>query len=92
MLADLLGGSSDAVDCHDGRDLVIPNGRMVGVRGPSVDLCWLNVHSGGFKSSGLISFWDKAGVSDCPFCSTITQATLPYQIRELQLWKAETHA
>lgn len=45
----------EAVDCHDRRDL-ISNGRMVGVRGSGVDLCWLNVHSSGFKSSGLIFF------------------------------------
>lgn len=55
----LPGRSSGAVDCHDGRHLVIPNGRLVGVRGPSVDLCWLNVHSGGFKSSGWIFFGIK---------------------------------
>lgn len=34
----LPSGSSDAVDCHDRRDLVISNGRMVGVRGSGVDL------------------------------------------------------
>lgn len=89
----LPSGSGDAGDCHGGRRLVIPNGRRVGVRGPSVDLCWLNVRSGGFKSSGLIYFfWDKAAVSDWPFRSSITQAAQPYQIRELQLWKAEAHA
>lgn len=73
----LSGGSSGAVDCHGGKDLAIPNGRMVGVGGLSVDLCCLNVHSGGFKSSGLIYFWDKAGASDCPFRSSVTQAAQP---------------
>lgn len=57
----LPGGSSDAVDCHIGRDLVISNGRMVGVRGSGVDLLlveraqqwfqiiWFNLFWGGIK-------------------------------------------
>lgn len=43
--------------------------------GPVLTFRWLNVHSSGFTSSGLIFFWgDLAGASDCPFCSSITQA------------------